>query len=105
MTLESLKQFFQELPQDEHIPFSLSHPFSWRGSYDEVAFSIDMENHSLPSHNIDMINEATKGTYQGWKGGEYSYNLSTTVNFEESEGNWSDNGYVLRIMLKALLKK
>lgn len=103
MTLKDLKQFFEELPKDEHISFSLSHPFSWRGSYDEVAFSIDLDTYSLPSHNLEMIDEAITGTYQGWKGGNYSYDLDTDVNFEESEGRWSNNGYVLNIMFKALL--
>lgn len=96
MILEELKNRIESYPS-EVMDFCLSEPFSWRGSYDEVCFSLNTTETSKKD-NLKMINKALKETFHGWKGGEYRYNKNTTVNFEESRNAYSD-GYYLQIFL------
>lgn len=92
MTLGELKQHFEGFDDGAVFNFSLSEPFSWRGVYAEVAFSILKES-SSKEKNIEMVDKALTETFVGWKGGNYRYNENTSVNFEASEGAWTDGDY------------
>lgn len=97
MNLGELKQHFEGFDDDHVFDYSLSEPFSWRGSYAEVAFSIKEE----PSTKEDMLKNielATTNQFYGYKGGEYRYNEHTPINFERGYSSWSDEGYVKDII-------
>jgi len=40
MELKEFKQHIESFPKGTKFSYGISKPFSWRGSYDEVAFSI-----------------------------------------------------------------
>ena len=68
-----------EMDEDTKTEYSLSVPFSWRGSYNEVAFSIE----TRPSNKQELMKEVGKayeGIFTGWKGGDYRYGDYTPVN-------------------------
>ena len=41
MELKNLKDYISSFPNETVFKYGISKPFSWRGSYDEVAFSIE----------------------------------------------------------------
>ncbi len=97
MNLKELKDYFEEMPKGVVFKFELSDPFSWRGSYDEVCFSIAI-GESNREKALKCINEAYEGVFVGWKGGEYQYNDFTPVNFETEEGSYSGGDYCRRLI-------
>lgn len=92
MDLRKLKEYFEALPDDYEIPYCLSKPFSWRGSYDEVAFSL-IKNTSDKYDNLIAIKSALTDTFRGYKGGEYQFCDTTEVHFEYDTSSWTDSGY------------
>jgi len=92
MNLKELRDYFDNMVKGTEFNFKLSEPFSWRGSYDEVCFSIEKIRSTREEAliNIDM---AFESEFIGWKGGEYYYNDFTDVNFEGGEGEYSDKQY------------
>lgn len=95
MNLEQLKNHIESFPADYQFKYGLSKPFSWRGSYDEVAFAIvgSMSKEEV----LENINLAYTETFYGYKGGEYKYGDWTDVNFEEEGSrNYSGGGYTSR---------
>lgn len=92
MTLGELKQYIESFPDGTKFDYSLSEPFSWRGVYSEVAFTIN-ENESTREELLEKINRALTQTFFGWKGGDFTYSEHTNVNFEESHRSWSDGEY------------
>lgn len=93
MHLSDLKQHILSFPDGTQFKYGLSQPFSWRGSYDEVAFSIK-ESSMSKEEVLANIELAYTEKFLGYKGGEYKYNDRTPVNFEE-EGhhNYSGGSY------------
>lgn len=92
MNLKQLRLWFENRPAGETLTLGLSYPFSWRGSYNEVAFTLDYNVGVAES--LVNIDRAMLGEFQGWKGGMYEYTDYTTVNFEVEEGGYSDKQYV-----------
>ena len=92
MKLGKLKKLIESLPDGKKFNRSLSDPFSWRGSYDEVAFSIE-EVAATKEEMLDKITKAFTQEFCGYKGGEYRYNGQTPVNFEADESDYSDGSY------------
>ena len=96
MTLGELKVFVEN-QEKQLFDFGLSLPFSWRGSYCEVAFSILKEQTS----KVDLlksIEDALSETFRGYKGGDYNFNLDTEVNFEIDYSDYTDGGYCRRLI-------
>lgn len=100
MELKDFKQHISNFPKGTVFNYGISKPFSWRGSYDEVAFSI-VESQMTREEILANIELAYTETFYGYKGGEYEYNDYTTVNFEE-EGSrsYSDGGYTAQMIAK-----
>lgn len=96
MALFELRQYVLSLPEESKFKFALSYPFSWRGSYAEVCFSI-LEEESTREELLVKINDAY-GTFQGWKGGDFTFDDNTDVNFEKSHGAYTDGGYTQEII-------
>jgi hypothetical protein len=88
-TLREVQAFLQTVDTDFVFSIGFRSPHSWRGVYSEVAFQ------SRPSVGprcmLDAIEEATSKTFEGWKGGEYSYNLDNHGHLEAGgEGYYTE---------------
>ena len=97
MNLKEFKTIIENFNPDVQMIFSISEPFSWRGSYNEVCFSIV----DVPTPVQDILNkidEAYKGIFQGWKGGEYKYDDFTQVNFEANYSDYTDGDYCTKMI-------
>jgi hypothetical protein len=92
MTLKEFKNFIKNKPDDYIFKTKLTNVFSWRGSYDEVAFSLSKEE-CTKQELLDIINKAYARTFYGYKGGEYSYDDDTEVHFEEDYVSYTDGAY------------
>lgn len=93
MTLQEFKNHISSFPEGTVFDYGISEPFSWRGRYDEVAFTIITEPTSR-EEILEHINTAFVKTFRGWKGGYYEYSGFTPVNFENDTSSWSDGEYV-----------
>lgn len=99
MILQNLIKFVQGLDDNKIYKYGLSYPFSWRGKYDEVCFSIEYGNFTKDQMMVNLVC-ATLDTFEGYKGGEYTYDLQTRVNFEEDYGSYSDGEYENKYFMK-----
>jgi len=100
MELKDFKQHISNFPKGTIFPHGITQPFSWRGSYDEVAFSI-VETPSTREDILANIELAYTETFYGYKGGEYQYGDHTDVNFEEEGSrNYSDGRYTAEMIAK-----
>ena len=93
MTLLDFKLYIESLPNNIQFKYGISEPFSWRGSYDEVAFSI-IEKETSKQDVLDKINLAYTQTFIGYKGGKFEYYDQTPVNFESGTNRFTDKSYV-----------
>lgn len=99
MTLGEFKNYIESFPEGKIFDYGISEPFSWRGSYDEVAFQIiqqPMERDEI----LAKINTAYKQVFQGYKGGDYTYNDYTYIHFEEGIRYYTDGGYCAEMIAK-----
>ena len=97
-----LKEFKQQIEQAEvgkTFDYGISEPFSWRGSYNEVAFEI-LEQPMTREELLANIEKAYTGVFYGYKGGEYTYEDYTEVHFEEDSGRYTDGGYCAEMIAK-----
>lgn len=86
MTIKDLKEYFLNT---ENPKFFLTDVFSWRGIYDEVAFTPSTKG--TKERSLELIEEALTGTYIGYKGGEFTYDEWTNVHFEYVWSSSEDN--------------
>lgn len=99
MKLGEFKTYIESLPDNAQFDYSISEPFSWRGAYNEVAFSIKKER-SSKEEVLRRINLAYTETFTGYKGGKYRYNDQTDINFESDYGAYTDKVYVSTMISK-----
>ena len=100
MELLNFKNHIQHFPEGHTFKFGITKPFSWRGSYDEVAFSI-VESPATREEILTNIELAYSETFYGYTGGEYRYHDYTPVNFEEEGSrNYSDSKYTAQMIAK-----
>jgi hypothetical protein len=92
MTIKEFKSIIERTIGVTELRYGISEPFSWRGSYDEVAFEI-LDEPMSKQEVLRRVDLACTGTYDGYKGGEYRYDESTQVNFESGWGQYSDGEY------------
>lgn len=86
MTILDLKTYFETT---DNPKFFIEDVFSWRGCYDEVAFKPTLTG--TREESLKQINLALTEIFDGWKGGEFSYNEYTTIHFENAERNCNDD--------------
>lgn len=98
MNLRQLKKHIESFPSDHVFDNTLSEPFSWRGSYCEVALDITLGNQQTRTEALEKIERAYTDTFRGYKGGEYTYNDYTEVYFEYDTSSWSDGGHTSRLI-------
>ena len=92
MNLGQFRELIKSAERGKMFEYGISDPFSWRGSYDQVAFAIkdcQMSREEI----LSKIDSARIETFTGWKGGEYRYCDTTPVNFEESVSDYSSGTY------------
>lgn len=100
MDLLEFKNHIKDLPKGTEFEYGISDPFSWRGSYDEVAFEI-LEQPMTREEILARIEKAYTDMFYGYKGGEYRYSDYTTVNFEEGGyRSYSDGQYCADMIAK-----
>jgi len=100
MNIQELKQHISGFPEGTKFNYGLSKPFSWRGSYNEVAFAI-IEAPMTKEEILSNIEIAYNETFFGYKGGEYRYDDYTDINFEEQGSrNYSSGGYTSEMIAK-----
>jgi hypothetical protein len=92
MDLKELQDYFKGFDENHAFDFGLSQPFSWRGSYDEVAFEV-IDNPHTREEILSNIQMAYDKTYTGYKGGEFEYYDYTPVHFERDSSAYTDGGY------------
>lgn len=81
MTLGELIERFERLDPSMVFKYGITHPHSYRGYYDQLAF--EPISDSKVSTMLDLSREAVGKTYTGYKGGDYTMDLSTEVNIAE----------------------
>lgn len=96
MTVEDLKKVIESLP-DNYFGLGISSVHSWRGSYDEPAFTLDPNVSKKTMLNV--IDSCLSYVFEGWKGGEYKYYDYSPVNFEE-EGIYTNGSYLLKTLAR-----
>ena len=74
------------------ITTGFSNVASWRGVYAEPCLI------GGPEHDLKMLvgmlyTLASGMSFNGWKGGRYSYSLNDELNFEHCESSYSGDGY------------
>lgn len=97
MELRQLKNLFEQMESGKVLDYKLSEPFSWRGIYAECAFEILKES-STKKENLEQIKKALKEEFEGYKGGDFRYDLDTEVHFETDYGSYTDGGYSKRLI-------
>lgn len=99
MELKEFKDYIENTEKGKKFNYGISEPFSWRGSYDEVAFEI-LEQPMTREEILVNIEKAYTGTFYGYKGGEYTYKDYTEVNFEKDTSRYTDGGYCAEMIAK-----
>ena len=92
MKLKELKDYIESKEEGKTFDYGISEPFSWRGSYDEVAFEI-LDRQMTREEILSNIEMAYQGTFYGYKGGEYTYQDYTVVHFEKDYSSYTNGGY------------
>lgn len=66
---------------------------SWRGIYAEPALYFDTDSDYVPISTLaDALDDLSSGRpFEGYKGGRYWYNDSSSLHFESGYGYCSDN--------------
>lgn len=99
--LGELRAFIENLPENKTFRFSLDGPFSWRGSYQEVGFCI-VRRECSKKELLEVVNYAFTGIFEGYKGGEYTYDEETRINFENDDSCYTAGGYINSIAMSLM---
>lgn len=96
MTIGDLRYKIEAM--GDTMNFCIEDVFSWRGSYDEAACYIT-PNETTKEHNLEMIDRLLTHVFEGWKGGEYTYDPWTQIHFEQGPSEWSDDKFLIRFLV------
>ena len=100
MNLKDFKEHISNYPNQTNFNYGVSKPFSWRGSYDKVGFSI-VESPMTREEILVNIELAYTEIFSGYKGGDYEYSDYTTINFEGGgNSDYTDGEYVGQMIAK-----
>lgn len=84
MTVKDLMNIIESWPSD-NMPFCIEDEWSWRGIYADPCLYVSNAIQAK-SHNLRMLHELLKYSFAGWKGGEFYYNESSFLHFENDPG-------------------
>lgn len=96
MTLDEFKTYVLAFAPGTVFPYSLSEPFAWPGSPDEVAFTL-IDSKANREYLLFQIEAAHDNTFLSAKGIQYHYDWGTKVHFEASGKRWTNGEYVLEM--------
>lgn len=82
ITISQLKETLMLLDPSRVLLHCFYDEHSYRGMYDCVSVCPTVTYIPIPQM-VKCLNDATKGTYTGWKGGEYEYYDDTPVFFAQ----------------------
>ena len=99
MELKEFKDHIESTEKGKQFNYGISKPFSWRGSYNEVAFEI-LEQPMTRKEILDNIELAYTEIFYGYKGGEYTYRDYTEIHFEEDISRSTNGGYCAEMIAK-----
>ena len=93
MNLQDFRDYIAKFPSGHNFEYGISEPFSWRGIYAEVAFSI-IDGNMCRYDILKRIDMCLDRTFIGYNGVEYKYDWTTPVNFEDGYNEYTDGAYV-----------
>lgn len=88
---------------DEDFVFSnaFRRPHSYRGRYDELAFSPENASETVRSIK-EYVDRAESDLFTGWKGGEFTYDESTPVHLTWEGNSYDEDGSLFEIRVKEM---
>jgi len=92
MTLGEFKNHIVRFENGKTFKYGISGPFSWRGIYAEVAFSV-FEGETSKEDILENIEAALSETFYGYKGGDFRYDENTSIHFEQDDSSYTDGKY------------
>lgn len=102
MNIATLIAALTAYPDRTHVaPFGFEGAHSWRGSYDEIAFS-----RSGPRQIRDMLADAIAvdgATFRGWKGGEYTMSHRTWVHLATPGSSQDADGTEFDVFVERMI--
>lgn len=98
MTLGEFYDKIESWPSDT-MNFKVTDVFSWRGIYAEPCCSISL-SYSTKIENLNMLKRLLNETFEGYKGGEYTYTFDDTIHFECEEDSYSDGKYLYSFLIE-----
>lgn len=75
--LKHLIKFLETRNPDERPIIGFNNPHSYRGYYNELAFEPCDGSETTAGEMLTCCKEALENVYQGWKGGDYTYDENT----------------------------
>ena len=78
---------------DDMMDFCIEDVFSWRGSYDKPCCSLSTRKVSKVE-NLKELSRLLKFSFNGYKGGIYTYELDDEVHFESDYDSYTDGEYI-----------
>lgn len=94
MRLKDLIELLEKFPSDMRVAEGFGNPHSWRGVYAELAF--EPVDDTTVGEMLAEARSAIGETYYGYKGGEFTMALDTSVNIDY-RGSWSDGKHDHRL--------
>lgn len=101
MKLGQYIKILEDLDQNKTVSMGLGNPHCWRGSYDEVSF--EPVGPVKVSIMLSDAKSALDGVYQGWKGGEFTFDENTKVHVDY-EGQFTDNTQLFNVLFEYMFK-
>lgn len=84
MTVKDLMNIIESWPDDK-MPFSIDDVWSWRGIYADPCLCVTTREQTK-KYNLLSLKEVLQYSFTGWKGGEFYYNESSLLHFENDPG-------------------
>lgn len=85
----TIKDLFDYFTKEDNPAFFIVDVFSWRGAYEDVAFTIAIDQGSK-EESLNLISKALTNGFRGYHGGTFRYTLDTNVHFERSSSAFED---------------
>ena len=100
MRLIDLKKHIESFKGRHEFEYSLSEPFTWKGSYDEIAFNVIKEK-STKEQILSEIMKSYTATFERYtQGGKNKYSDETLIHFEKEWSSYSDGEYCKELLNK-----
>lgn len=92
MRLHELMELIESW-KDDTMDFCIEDVFSWRGSYDKPCCSLSTRQASKKD-NLKELGYLLELSFEGYKGGIYTYGLDDEVHFEKDYSSYSNGNFI-----------